>query len=335
LKNEGKARPLWAISFLCALALTGCGGGGSNGGFLTRALNLNIRWDPTTKAVISPDTAQSGSAVLTGGAPDEGDLTLLVDRGTAAPGSVVSYRFPQEVRVGGHHLTVTFFSEPHQQGVVVGIANTDVVIGSNSFEIPTVDVTTDPNTSIAKVVLNPGQTVAVGQSKALTFTATNGNGEVIALPPPATVPPPRPGVSFAVTAGQDRLQINTNEQATGLNPGVALVTVTVDGITSSPPQTVTVTSNTTVAISPTSTTLAVGGTQQFTKTVTNQPAGASTAVTWSVQESNGGSITADGLYTAPQTRGTFHVIATSQYDPTKTAVATVSVQAGSATGTIQ
>jgi hypothetical protein len=48
-------------------------------------------------------------------------------------------------------------------------------------------------------------------------------------------------------------------------------------------------------------------------------------VTWIVQEPVGGSITNAGLYTAPATAGTFHVIAVSQADPTKGAIAIATV----------
>jgi uncharacterized protein YjdB len=76
-------------------------------------------------------------------------------------------------------------------------------------------------------------------------------------------------------------------------------------------------------VTPTSATMAVGGAQTFTATVTNST---NTAVTWSVQEgAAGGSIDSTGKYTAPNTIGTYHVIATSQADTTKTATATVTV----------
>ncbi len=78
-----------------------------------------------------------------------------------------------------------------------------------------------------------------------------------------------------------------------------------------------------VSISPTSATVTTGATRQFTATVANA---ANTNVTWSVQEGSGGSVNATGLYTAPGTPGTFHVIATSVQDNTKSATATVTVQ---------
>ena len=77
-----------------------------------------------------------------------------------------------------------------------------------------------------------------------------------------------------------------------------------------------------VSVSPSSATLDQGATRQFTATVTGS---ANTAVTWSVQESGGGAITSAGLYTAPNTAGTFHVVATSQADPTKAAIAIATV----------
>ena len=79
-----------------------------------------------------------------------------------------------------------------------------------------------------------------------------------------------------------------------------------------------------VTISPKEVTLNTGGTQTFAATVTGT---INTAVTWSVQEGDsGGTITRGGVYTAPNTAGTYHVVATSQADPTKSATATVTVK---------
>jgi hypothetical protein len=76
-----------------------------------------------------------------------------------------------------------------------------------------------------------------------------------------------------------------------------------------------------IAISPTSATIPVGGSQSFTATVT----GASdTSVLWSVMELAGGTV-ANGVYSAPSTAGVYHVIAASHADPTKMAIATVTV----------
>ncbi len=54
------------------------------------------------------------------------------------------------------------------------------------------------------------------------------------------------------------------------------------------------------------------------------------SVTWTVQEgTSGGTITSTGLYTAPASGGTFHVVVASAADPTRTAVALVTVTAPS------
>lgn len=78
-----------------------------------------------------------------------------------------------------------------------------------------------------------------------------------------------------------------------------------------------------VSLAPTTASLTAGATQAFTATVTGS---SNTAVTWSVQEGTaGGTITAAGLYTAPATGGTFHVVATSVADASKSSMATVTV----------
>jgi hypothetical protein len=78
-----------------------------------------------------------------------------------------------------------------------------------------------------------------------------------------------------------------------------------------------------VSISPSTANLNQGGTQPFAAIVNGT---SNTAVNWTVQEgAAGGSVNNMGVYTAPNKGGTFHVIATSQADTTKSATATVIV----------
>jgi large repetitive protein len=80
-----------------------------------------------------------------------------------------------------------------------------------------------------------------------------------------------------------------------------------------------------VSISPLTANLNQGATQSFTAIVTGT---SNTAVNWAIQEgAAGGSITNMGVYTAPNKSGTFHVIATSQADTTKSVTATVTIAA--------
>jgi len=87
--------------------------------------------------------------------------------------------------------------------------------------------------------------------------------------------------------------------------------------------TVTATPTVAVTVSPNPGAVPVGGSMLFTAAVTGA---ADDSVTWSVQETAGcGSITQGGTYVPPATPATCHVVATSQADPTKSAVASVEV----------
>ncbi len=81
----------------------------------------------------------------------------------------------------------------------------------------------------------------------------------------------------------------------------------------------------TVFISPSSASTVPSGTVAFTATVTGTTGSQSNAVTWSVQEANGGVVDANGQYTAPASTGTYHVVATSVADTSRTASAAVLV----------
>ncbi|MBZ4399855.1 glycosyl hydrolase family 18 protein [Myxococcus sp. MISCRS1] len=80
-----------------------------------------------------------------------------------------------------------------------------------------------------------------------------------------------------------------------------------------------------VSVSPPAVTLPPGGTSTFVATVTGTT---NTQVLWSVREgSAGGAVTQAGVYTAPATPGTYHVVAQSLADPSRSAEATVTVSA--------
>ncbi len=67
-----------------------------------------------------------------------------------------------------------------------------------------------------------------------------------------------------------------------------------------------------VVVTPGTVSLAQLASQTFTAVVT---ATGDTNMTWTVQETDGGVITAGGVYTAPAAAGTYHVVATSVADP--------------------
>lgn len=83
------------------------------------------------------------------------------------------------------------------------------------------------------------------------------------------------------------------------------------------------TSNVVVAVTPGNATNFSLGSQQCTALVAGSD---NQSVAWSVREqAAGGTISVGGLYTAPGTAGTFHVVATSAADTSQSATATVAV----------
>ncbi len=90
----------------------------------------------------------------------------------------------------------------------------------------------------------------------------------------------------------------------------------------------------TVGVVPDIVPLTTGETQQFTADVTGS--NVNQAVNWIVVEGNaGGTITADGLYKAPATAGTYHVEAISKARPSAIGTAIITVTAPAQTGSIQ
>jgi hypothetical protein len=79
-----------------------------------------------------------------------------------------------------------------------------------------------------------------------------------------------------------------------------------------------------VSITPGAPTIIVGQSVKLTDAVANTT---STGVTWAVQETAGGTIAADGTYTAPMKAGTYHAAAVSQLDPRASALAAITVTA--------
>ena len=86
-----------------------------------------------------------------------------------------------------------------------------------------------------------------------------------------------------------------------------------------------------IAVTPTSATVDISQPLPFAAQVSGTT---DTSVIWSVQEAAGGSITAEGVYTAPAIAGTYHLLATSHADASKVAVVAVRVRAASGNVTV-
>lgn len=144
-------------------------------------------------------------------------------------------------------------------------------------------------------------TLAASSPAAVTFVGVTNNT--------VTVPPGRLQASF---------QIKTNAVAASTE---VLISATLGAVTRQVRLAVQVVG---VVISPPSLSTFTGRSQQFSATVSGGVA--DTSVTWGISEgSGGGSINSTGLYVAPSVAGTFHVVATSVADRSKSATATVQV----------
>ena len=228
-----------------------------------------------------------------------------------------TYAFPVAVREGSFPLSLVFYALPDGTGAAVAQSSTTAPLSVTAAALPSVALTD----AITRVEIAAGQTVLAGQSAELTVTAYAGAQTV--------VPITAGSVFLTIGTGATLLTAGHGITIQGIHPGTAMVTAEIDGIRSAAAA-IAITSNAIVAIAPaTPPVLNVSNRAAFTATVTNAP---ETTVIWSVQEgAAGGSIDQKGVYTAPKTTGTYHIVATSVYDPTRRAVVSVVVANGSVT----
>ncbi|MGA8890509.1 MAG: hypothetical protein WB493_03000, partial [Anaeromyxobacteraceae bacterium] len=146
--------------------------------------------------------------------------------------------------------------------------------------------------------------VAGSTTRSVTWSVAEG-ASCGAVTPAGVYTAPSTGATCHVVATS---QADTSKSASA--------TVTVSAPVAPPPAVA-------VSISPATAALDACKGQVFTATVTNA---SNTAVTWTIVEAGAGTIT-NGAYVAPGSPGTYHVMAVSQADPTKTAQAVVTVGA--------
>lgn len=177
-------------------------------------------------------------------------------------------------------------------------------------------------TSVVKVRKNAQQvTVAVNPA---TVTVQAGGSFTFAA---AITGSTAGSVTWTVQEGSSCGSVTSAGVYTAPNAGATCHVVATSTVnpTRSGSATVTVTaapsSPVAISMSPLTSTLDACRGQVFTATVTNTT---NTAVTWTVLEPGGGTVT-NGIYTAPQAAGTYHVVATSVADPTKTVQGTITV----------
>lgn len=162
---------------------------------------------------------------------------------------------------------------------------------------PDISVTASPKTALVQTGLTATFTATVVNSNdsAVSWTVAEGAaGGTVSSSGVYTAP---------ATAGTYHVVASAHADETKKDG--ATVTVAAPGVTLVP-----------------TTALVVTGT---TKTFAASVIGIGGAVTWTMQDTNGGSIDANGKYTPPSTPGTYHFVATSVNDSSKTAIGVATV----------
>lgn len=224
-------------------------------------------------------------------------------------GAAVSVTWSVQEGPSGGSVTASggLYTAPSTTGTFHVIATTASGVSGTA----TVTVIAAP---VVQVTVAPGATsVVAGGSVSFSATVTGTTN---------------PGVSWAVQEGSAGGGISSTGVYTAPStPGTYHVVATsvADGSRSGTATvTVTAPNPVSVVVSPGSASVVVGGTVTFSAAVSNT---ANTAVTWAVSESACGTITSGGVYTAPSSAGTCHVVATSVADSSRSDTVTVTVTA--------
>jgi hypothetical protein len=350
-------------AWLCLLA--GCGGGSSSSGQAvaitispispslapggTQAFTANITNTGNTAVTWSVQEGATGGSVTTAGlytAPAAAGTYHVVATSQADTSktavATVTVTLNVAVNVSPDTATVLSGQDKTFTAAVIGTANTavtwSVLEGGVGGSITGAGVYTAPSTAGTYHVIATSQ---ADSTKTGSATVTVSVVDVAVSPKIATLTAGQNQTFTAAVTGTPNTAVTWF-----VSGGAAAGSVTSAGVYTAPALagtynvvaasqadptkigTVTVIVNVAVAIAPTSATLTLGQSQTFAATVTGS---ANTDVRWSVQEgAAGGSITAAGLYTAPATAGTYHVVAISQADSLQTAVVTIIVRSGGA-----
>lgn len=306
------------------LTLAGCGGA-SDAALANLSgvpLAVDVAWPARTKSISPTGSALSMTINLVGAKSDGSDFNWEIDRDGDLTAHTVHYTSTDKVLPGNYSYTVTFFTAAGGSGSIVGVANGSATIDNTGAGLTTVTV----QTTIASVLIPSGQGVTQGSTSQLVFTATDLNGNMVAVSPGSA--------TWSIQVGANVVSLTPAGVLGYLQAGSATVLANVDGVVSIPN---TVTSNASVGgnpgiivtISPKQQTLSVLGHIQFGATVTNDTGNKS--VSWTTVDVNGvlthdgSTISPNGYYTPSATPGTYYVRATSNADTSKFDTATITV----------
>ena len=302
-----------ALASLSLLAGCGGGGGGSDpiGGTpvppaATGKLSVGVVWPPAESRLVPSNALSVRIDVVQNGATVR-SMTL------AKPATNADFA---ELPLGALSVRATAFPTANATGTALATATVAATIAADT----TVSVPITMASTVARLTVPSGviETVA-GATNTMTVGGRDANDGVVLLAPASLSYVSDTPSLVAVTKNAD----GTGKLTYGSGVGLAKITATESG--SGKTVNLMVSVHAKVTVTPLNPPVSVSGQVQFSATVFGP---SNTGVLWSVRESNGGTISPAGLYTAPGAKGTYHVIATALGDPNVPVTATVTVRSG-------
>ena len=313
----------------------------STAGLYTAPASVTEVTTVTVTAVANADNTKSASASVTVNPSGSGVVSVTISPTGATLTAGATQQFT---------ATVTGATDTSVQWQVNNTTGGSTQVGTISTAgLYTAPAVTTSTTFTVTAISNADPTKSA--SATVTVNPASGSGVTISISPTAPTVAINSTTQFTATVtGSTNTAVTWSvDGVAGGNPGMG--TITTSGAYTAPSSTgthtVTATSqsdttqsaNATVTvisltISPESASLAPSATQQFTATVTGTT---NTSVTWSVDGVSGGNttsgtITSDGLYTAPAAAGSHTVTATSGALPSYSVSASVTVSSGGGGG---
>ncbi len=275
------------------------------------------------------DSSKSAAATVTVTATPVIAVSISPASGSTMTGGTLQFTASVTGTTAGQSTAVTWSVQEGAAGGTVSAGLYTAPAAAGTYHVAATSVADTSKSAVATVTVTPTPVIAVSISPSTASIATGGTVSFV-----ATVTGTTAGQSTAVTwSVQEGAGGGTVSAGLYTAPATAgtyhVVATSVANTSKSAVAAVTVALPViAVSISPQIAETAPAGALSFTATVTGAVSGQSTAVTWSIQEgAGGGTVDASGHYTAPMTEGTYHVVATSVADPSKSSAANVGVTA--------
>ena len=305
MKNYLIALPILAL----AVGLTGCGAGsGAPAAQVSRAVGkavVTVTWPAqNSPSRVIPAAANSIKITLSGG-------TAPLIKTITRPETAASF---SDLVPANYTLTAQTFASADGTGTEIATATVPVTVTAGETATPTLTLTSTISqitSDFAAADIVPGANVTAhltardAANAAIPLTAgaitwSSSNSAVVAVS--------SAGVVTGIAGGTATITATDAESGKQVHFDVLCLALTVP--TGAAP-------------------MDINDTQALAVSLVGPN---DTGVTWSVLEgATGGTVDSNGVYTAPAARGTYHVVATSVYDPARSVTIPVTVTAGGVT----